>query len=191
VSGARSTIRRIYDVPAGAIMLIVALPFVLLARMFHGRSGKPAILFGAASIASLPALARALRAIGFEASAAAVAGPGMPEPVNFDRVVTNPGRRSRLRRSTLGYVESLAAFIWSINRFDVFCLFFSGGLLRKTPLPSSAFPTPRGAKFSSRTIPRWRAARPKPNGACGCSRPMRIASSLVSFILFACRAGTT
>jgi hypothetical protein len=117
-----------------AAFLIVAVIALPILRVFRVRGGSPRLLFGAASIPSLPAIAAAMREAGYQAACVTVTGPGLPNGQHFDRTVYGSSAPSRWRRRTSGVIEAFITFLWAVSRFDVFNLFFTGGILRKTPL---------------------------------------------------------
>lgn len=119
-----------------ALFLVIAVPFLLLRRLAGNRRGTPRLLFGSASIPSLPALAAAMRQAGYEAASVTVSGPGLPTDDRFDMTLHGYAVRSIWRRRTLGQVEAFIAFLRCVLRYDVFNLFFSGGVLRRTALAS-------------------------------------------------------
>jgi glycosyltransferase involved in cell wall biosynthesis len=129
--------RCVQQLVAGALYCVL-LPFVLCQRWrsysHHPHHQLPRLFFGATSIITLPNLATALRAQGYDALSGAVADVDFKVPDGFDRVVGCSASRNMVIRRLLGTVEAMAAFIWAIGRADIFHLYLDGGFLRRTPL---------------------------------------------------------
>ncbi len=115
-------------------LLLLMLPFVFSERRRLRALAPPRLFFGATSIVTLPALASAMRAAGFEAYSGTVADVGFKGADGFDRVVKLSASHNTFVRRVLGSFEAMAAFVWALRRADVFHLYMDGGFLRRTPL---------------------------------------------------------
>jgi glycosyltransferase involved in cell wall biosynthesis len=130
--------RLAWSLVVGALYLAV-LPFVLQQRWTHSARRnaaglRPRLFFGATSINTLPNLARALSAQGYDAPSGTVADVGFHIPDGFDKVVRRSASPHVVVRRVLGGVEAVAAFVWALRRADIFHLYLDGGFLRRTPL---------------------------------------------------------
>lgn len=119
---------------AAGPLLIVLLPFLLLARSKPLPGRRPRLFFGATSIITLPALASAMRAAGYEALSGTVSDVGFKGAGGFDRIVAWSASPNAVVRRVLGAFEAMAAFVWALRRADIFHLYMDGGFLRRTPL---------------------------------------------------------
>lgn len=120
----------------GSAMLAILLPLVLLHRWRRSPSdaGKPRLFWGTTPIVSMPMNARALRAAGYESRAVALANPGFAIPDAFDHVIRETASPHFWRRRGMGTLRALGCFARSLREYDIYHFFFTGGLLRKTPL---------------------------------------------------------
>jgi len=121
-----------------AIAIAMALglsPFILLSRL-RGKNTrtKPRLLWGTTSIVSLPMNAQALRNKGYVSHAFALANPGFAVPDGFHTIIKETGDSGFWNRRVVGTYKAVRFFIAALNTYDIFHFFFTGGILRKTPL---------------------------------------------------------
>jgi glycosyltransferase involved in cell wall biosynthesis len=168
--GARLALHAAAVVPTVLVFVVAVVP---LARV--RRRERPRILWGTTPIANLRNSVNADRAHGYESASLVYRVYHPSDRAAFDHVWEPFGPVPGLRQLT-----PYGALLWATLRFDVFCLYFDGGLLAETPFWRLELPLLRlagkkvvvwpyggDARLPSRTRARggWHAYSDVPPGA--------------------------
>ena len=118
---------------AGAFALalygLVVVPFSRLhGRWSRSRGHKPRILWAPVPVINISYTARAERLYGYRSETLVYQTYSINRKHDFDHVLDRS-----VRLPAVGLLVPYAAFLWAGLRYDVFGLFFDGGLLARTP----------------------------------------------------------
>jgi hypothetical protein len=125
----RNVLRAAVDAVAGTVTVVAWIVVIVpLARARRRRRQRPAILWGPVPIINIHYSARADRLFGYVSETLVFDVYRIDARDRFDHVVAG------LRRVPgLGRLVPYGAFLWSGVRFDIYGLFFDGGILGATP----------------------------------------------------------
>lgn len=116
-----------------AFFLILVIPIALLAgvitRVRHLLKMKPRLMWGTTPIIKTKYFSLAARRYGYDSKTIMHNVYVINNYADFDLVLDNLWPRERVR-----YLKAHLLFVWSLLRFDIFHFYFSGGLLKHTPL---------------------------------------------------------
>jgi glycosyltransferase involved in cell wall biosynthesis len=135
MAGARGSARLVFHAVAGVPTLAAYALLAPFARVRGRRKGKPSILWGTTPIANLRNSVRADRLRGYDSASLVYRVYRESDRGAFDHVFEPFARVPGLRQ-----LAPYAAFMWAGLRFDIFCLYFDGGLLAETPFWRAELP---------------------------------------------------
>lgn len=124
---------RAAHVVAGAVALalyaLVVVPYSRLrGRWSRSRGHKPRILWAPVPVINISYTSRAERLYGYRSETLVYEAYSINRKRDFDHVLDRA-----VRIPVVGLLVPYAAFLWAGLRYDVFGLFFDGGLLGRTP----------------------------------------------------------
>ena len=114
---------------AAAVYVVAVVPVARASASIRRRRDRlPRIMWGTTPLISIRYWSEATRLYGYDSETVVDQVYPINERSDFDVVLDRAARLPLLRQ-----LFPYAAFVWAGFRYDIFCLFFDGGLLARTP----------------------------------------------------------